>query len=247
MDVLLIVIVIFLLLTVLSLCVWYHPNLLFYPINTVYRTDSSPRTNFYSPSDKNRIFPAGEILESQWQDIRREGRQLYESLHDKQMNYLNQYNIDIGAESKKDWTTIPLRLFGLDSGKYMSKCPITAEILKSHSEIKSCLFSFMSPGKVIEPHTCPYDGILRYQLALEIPRGECYLHVGGERYNWVEGEGVMFDEANIHGAVNKTDEIRVVLLIDIERPYSFLPYRIMNKTIIKGMGLLPATKQATLL
>ena len=107
----------------------------------------------------------------------------------------------------------------------------------------------MSPGKIIQPHVGPYDGLLRYQLALDIPKtnnpDECYLHVDGEKYYWTEGEGILFDEANLHGAVNKTPYKRMVLLIDIERPYNFVFYQLLNKLIINCFGLLPATKRAT--
>jgi hypothetical protein len=71
-----------------------------------------------------------------------------------------------------------------------------------------------------------------------IGKNECYLHVGGERYEWTEGEGVLFDEANLHGAVNTSSDRRIVLLIDIERPYSLPPFRLLNKMIIWGMGMI---------
>jgi beta-hydroxylase len=107
----------------------------------------------------------------------------------------------------------------------------------------------MDAGKEIMPHHGPYDGLLRYQLALDIPDqgnelGECYLHVGGERYYWTEGKGIMFDEANLHGAVNTTAKSRMVLLIDLERPYQWSPFRWLNKGIIWSMGALPATHAA---
>ena len=213
----------------------------------LYVTDPSPRTNFYSDDERNNIFPAGKDLEATWKDIRLEGYTLYESLPDKNINYLDSYNVDLGNETKRNWTTIPLRLFGCDSPEYMAKCPILSAMLLLHPEIKSCLFSIMDPGKIIQPHVGPYDGLIRYQLALDIPKdGECYLHVGEEKYYWVDGQGVLFDEANLHGAVNTTQNKRMVLLVDIERPYSLLSYRLLNTIIITCMGLLPATRQVTL-
>jgi len=270
-------IVVILVIIIILLCIWtwYHPEFFLTPLNLLYNLDSSYRTNFYTDIEQDRIFPAGVELESIWQDIRQEGDKLYQSLPDKNINYLDNYYINIGNESKKNWTTIPLRLFGHDSPYYMEQCPILSNFLREHPEIKSCLFSIMDPGKIIEPHIGPYDGLLRYQLALDIPKhietsfntkpidefsdspdditfpikvgkNECYLYVGGEVHEWIEGKGVLFDEANLHGAVNTTSEKRMVLLIDIERPYSLFLYRWINKIIIWGMGLLPATKQATL-
>lgn len=349
--------------------IWYHPESMLIPLNLLYNIDPSSRTNFYSESEKYNIFPASAELELVWQDIRSECNFLYES--NSNINYLDNYNINIGNETKLHWTTIPLRLFGHDFPKFMEHCPITSSILHHHPEIKSCIFSIMDPGKIILPHVGPYDGLLRYQLALEIPdirhnlvstpnlrsknhemvpdysfneikssistceiqpnfvstpdllstrdilaplelelsdiphqpfllpitqnhdyndlfpisgdvnidspniryhdkfsdsnegldesiqsliidkdrigvknlpvgENECYLHVGGEKYEWTEGHGVLFDEANLHGAVNTTCHRRVVMLIDIERPYSLPPFRLLNKIVVWGMGVITA-------
>lgn len=240
---------------IISIWAWYQPESTLKPINYLYRFDSSPRTNFYTQEERDAIFPVGRELESVWTNIRDEGRILYDRLIEKGLrdhNYLNHYNLNIDSETKRNWTTIPLRLFGCDATENMERCPIIAKILRDHPEIKSCLFSIMEPGKIIDSHTGPYDGLLRYQLALDIPKVtegtvECYLHVGGQRHEWIEGEGVLFDESNLHGAVNTTSEKRMVLLIDLERPYSSLLFRLLNRGIIFGMGSLPATRQATLM
>lgn len=235
---------------ILIIWTWYHPESLLIPMNLIYLTDPSPRTNFYTDSERHTIFPAGIELETIWKDIRSEGYALYESLPNKNINYLDSYNMNLGDETKLNWTTIPLRLFGCDSNQYLSRCPKLSSVLLLHPEIKSCIFSIMDPGKIIQPHVGPYDGLLRYQLALDIPSmsvdTECYLHVGGKKYYWKEGQGVLFDDANLHGAINTTQNKRMVLLIDIERPYNLLPYRLLNNLIITCIGSLPATKQATL-
>jgi beta-hydroxylase len=218
---------------------WHYPETALSPINYLERLDSSRRTNFYNSDDRDHIFPAGLELEAIWTDIRREGVSVYSTLN--KQNYLDNYHLTLEPGMTQDWTTIPLRLFGRDVPAHLDKCPITAALLQNHSEIKSCLFSIMEPGKIITPHTGPYDGLLRYQLALEIPHldddEECYLHVGGERYEWIEGQGVLFDESQIHGAVNTTPHRRMVLLIDIERPYEYTALKLLNKGIISIMGI----------
>lgn len=252
--------IILIILIILIIWIWYNPEYIFNPINFLYKMDTSPRTNFYTENEKNLIFPVGNILESKWREIKDEGYYLYELLPDKTINYLNNYNIDLGEENKKQWTTIPLRLFGRDYFDYINKCPVLGDILLAHREIKSCLFSIMQPGKIIKPHIGPYDGLIRYQLALDIPDIDlkssnislnfpdasipdpqfqhCYLYVDNEKYYWKEGEGILFDESNLHGAVNTTTKMRMVLLIDIERPYNYLFYRIINKIVVNCMGFL---------
>lgn len=221
---------------------WYHPESFLIPLNLLYNTDSSSRTLFYSREELNTIFPAHTLLESQWEAIRDEGQLLYNYLPDKSVNYLNNYHMNLGSETKKQWTTIELRVFGKDYDYYTAQCPILGEILANHPEIKSCMFSIMEPGKIIEPHVGPYDGLLRYQLPLDIPvvensTQECYLYVGNEKHQWENGKGILFDEANLHGAVNTTSKNRMVLLIDVNRPYNLSIFRLLNNIMLFLMGL----------
>ena len=51
-----------------------------------------------------------------------------------------------------------------------------------------------------------------------IPKeGECYIIDGGQRYDWKEGEDVLFDDTFQHAVWNKTNETRVVLFCDVFR------------------------------
>ena len=62
-------------------------------------------------------------------------------------------------------------------------------------------------------------GSLRYHLGLVTPNSEdCHIFVDGQPYHWRDGEAVMFDETFIHWAENKTDQPRVILFCDVERP-----------------------------
>lgn len=237
-------------LILLIIWIWYYPHFILFPLNFLYNFDPSPRTIFYTDSQIDEIFPVHKELESVWSEIKSEGYNLYDILPNKSMNYLDYYNINIGHENTKNWTTIPLRLFGRDCTYYMDKCSILSLILRMHPEIKSCLFSIMHPNKIIQSHYGPYDGLIRYQLPLDIPitsmSEECYLHVADEICYWQEGKGIMFDESKLHGAINTTKSKRMVLLIDLERPYYLIPFRLLNKLIIWIMGSLPETRQIAL-
>ena len=73
--------------------------------------------------------------------------------------------------------------------------------------------------KGIPIHVGYYKGFIRYQLGVIIPKEteKCYLCVNGEKYNWKEGEDVMFDDTFAHKVYNETEDIRVVVYMDIER------------------------------
>ena len=83
--------------------------------------------------------------------------------------------------------------------------------------MKSAYFSILAPGKHIPPHKGPYKGILRYQLAISVPKGECKILVGSKPYYWKEGESILFDDTYIHEVVNNTEGYRVALLLDVKR------------------------------
>ena len=40
----------------------------------------------------------------------------------------------------------------------------------------------------------------------------------GEPYSWRDGESVVFDETYVHEACNKTQQNRIILFCDVERP-----------------------------
>lgn len=237
------------LLVLLGLWLWYHPDYFFLPFNCFYWLDGVARPNFYSPEELDRIFPDHILLEQSWEEIRDEGRRLYECLENPR-NHLDNYNIDFDRLNTSNWTTIPLKLFTGESAETIAKCPVLGQFMLDHPEIVSCLFSVITPGKIIHPHVLPYDGLLRYQLALDIPvpedGEECYLHVADEKYTWTNGKGILFDEGKIHGAVNTTKKTRMVLLLDIARPYHFAPFRGFNRLLLAIIGKLPPTTQALL-
>lgn len=221
----------------LVLCWWIytHPSLILTPINSVLTLDSSPRPTFYLDDELLTVFPAAAKLRASWMDIRAEGWKLFETYQPE--HYFNNYHVDVGNEDMKDWTVIPVKLFDNTHPEYRLHTPVLSQIIDECPQIRSAIFSIMEPGKIIQPHSDPYDGTLRYQLALDIPEGDCYLHVNKEKYFWVEGHDVIFNDALEHGAVNNTDSRRMVLLIDIARPYDQPVFKLLNETVLKILSV----------
>jgi len=79
--------------------------------------------------------------------------------------------------------------------------------------------SRLEPGKSVPVHASPYNGYLRYHLALEVPRVDPpYMIIGGQKLDWIEGKGVLIDDTYDHEVINKCLEPRTVLIVDIDRP-----------------------------
>ena len=57
----------------------------------------------------------------------------------------------------------------------------------------------------------------------------------GEKYLWHEGEGIIFDDNYLHDAANESDEVRVVLWLDMRRPMPFYA-SIFNKLVLWFVG-----------
>ena len=53
----------------------------------------------------------------------------------------------------------------------------------------------------------------------------------GEVYYWHEGEGILFDDNFLHDARNESDQVRVVLWLDLKRPMP-LPLDLVNRLIL---------------
>jgi beta-hydroxylase len=139
-----------------------------------------------------------------------------------------------------------------------ARCPRTAALLRRIPGLYTAFFSVLDPRQVIPPHWGYYKGILRYHLGVVIPNDNadesCWLRVNadpwvdaqqrhkknkqrdtssivkGEVYHWHDGEGIVFDDNYLHDAANLSDQVRVVLWLDLKRPLP-LPLDLFNRAV----------------
>ena len=113
--------------------------------------------------------------------------------------------------------------------------PELTNILKDIPEVVSCAVSILPAKKAIPIHIGYSKGVIRYQLAMKVPkdRENVFICVNGEKYSWTEGQGVLFDDTYPHKVFNNTDEDRVVLYIDVMRPFLNPALDLINKLSIK--------------
>ena len=119
------------------------------------------------------------------------------------------------------WKTFFLYGYGFEAKLGVEMCPKTAALMREIPGMKTAMFSILSPRKHILDHRGPYKGVLRYHLGLIVPRKaeKCRIRVGEDIRHWQEGQSLMFDDTFNHEVWNDTDETRVVLFVDVLRPY----------------------------
>jgi len=195
------------------------------PVNALmYLFSRAPATPYLDP----RQFKELELLQRDWEVIREEALKLND---EGQIKAASTYN-DIGFNSffRTGWKRFYLKWYGQDLASAQALCPKTVELLRKIPSVKAAMFASLPPGSRLVRHRDPYAGSLRYHLGLSTPNSPgCFIEVDGQRYHWKDGESVMFDETFIHCAENTTDQQRVILFCDVERPLFFAPVRWLNR------------------
>ncbi|MGD1921970.1 MAG: aspartyl/asparaginyl beta-hydroxylase domain-containing protein [Pleurocapsa sp.] len=196
--------------------------------NIISRYSLVENTQFFDP----KKFAWTRELESNRQIIRKELDAIlkfYEqlpSLHD-----ISQIDYDLSHD--RLWKTYFLYGYGIKMQQNCHYCPATTQLIENVPGMKTAFFSILLPGKHIPEHRGPYKGVLRYQLALKVPqdRKNCRIRVGNEFACWSVGKSMMFDDSFPHEIWNFTDEIRVILFMDIVRPCRF-PVSLLNHLLL---------------
>ncbi len=192
----------------------------------------------------NDQFPWADHLEANWQVIRQELDQVMpdaEALPNFQDISPRQGNI---ADDDR-WKTFFFCAFGYKSQKNCERCPETIKLLNQIPGLKVAFFSILAPGKHIPLHRGKHKGIIRYHLGLKVPQPKenCRIQVADQVAYWEEGKSLIFDDTFPHQVWNDTNDYRVVLFLDIERPLRF-PLSWINSTINTLVGLSPIVQVA---
>ncbi len=200
--------------------------------------------------DYQNDYPHFKILEDNYAIIREECEKLLD-LKEK-MTDMEALGGDYTAGGIH---TVRWKTFMFKSGQFIEEnCRLahrTADLLRRIPNLYTAFFSVLDPHQHIAPHFGYYKGFLRYHLGIIIPNNNadecCYLRVNaspadnaqrepslidkGETYCWKNGEGVMIDDTFLHDARNDSDQVRVVLWLDVARR---LPWylHLFNKLVL---------------
>lgn len=128
-----------------------------------------------------------------------------------------------GLVDNPEWSTLYLWQDGRRVDAHVAHCPETFAAVRAldlpsiTTRAPSILFSRLSPGARIPPHSGVLNARLICHLPLIVPPG-CGFRVGGETREWKEGELLVFDDSVEHEAWNDGDSDRVILIFDVWRP-----------------------------
>ena len=184
-------------------------------------------------------FPWNRRFELEWSDIRAElDTVLRERAGIHPFQVVSEEQHTVTTDDK--WRVFMFYIYGTPIEASCRRCPRTAELLATIPGLRNAMFSILAPGKRIPPHRGVYNGLLRMHLALKVPvpGDTCVIEVAGEERHWTEGRTLVFDDTLLHSVNNDTDQERVVLFADFERPLAW-PLAAINKALIAYIGTSP--------
>jgi aspartyl/asparaginyl beta-hydroxylase (cupin superfamily) len=166
-----------------------------------------------------KYFPHHKLLQDNWQAIRDEAVQLLEIKESiPTIEQIDPMQRHFSARDQIPWRTYMMKAMGNWIPPNCEKAPVTTGLLREMPEVVTALFSILEGGKHLPGHFGFFRGILRYHLGLVVPMDNPpYLLVKNQKYHWKEGEDVLFDDTYWHEAKNPSDQIRIVLFVDVLR------------------------------
>ena len=173
--------------------------------------------------DAETYFPHARLFTSRWTDIRREALAVAENLpRVPRFHEIMAAQADISANDGRDWRLFIMKAYGVAFPDKLERCPTVAGILEHVPEAISCSFSFIAPGKHVPRHRGPFRGIMRFHLMLSMPNDEsgqpaCELYIDDEPHRLGDGQGLLWDDTYPHEAWNRSDNVRIALLLDVWR------------------------------
>ncbi len=123
--------------------------------------------------------------------------------------------------------------------KNLRRVPTVAAILDEAPEVMSATLSFLAPGKHIPEHRGPFRAILRFHLMLSMPndtagRPACVMNIDGVPYRLGDGESLLWDDTYRHEVWNRSDRVRIALLLDVWRRDMPADMALLSRAILLG-------------
>ena len=208
-----------------------------YPVNTLWientfrhlfrRKSLLGDHHYFDP----KHFPVAAELEEAFPDILKEVRRLL-LRYERFPNFQDISPHQSFLSSDERWKMFFLKGVGVRLDRNAEELPAIMAVLDRHPEIISGYLSILGPWKMLSPHEGPWSGVLRMHLGIIIPDIDaCTMIVDGEPRHWEQGKIMVFDDTYMHSAVNETDGLRIILMMDQIKPLPWFWDKI-NRLII---------------
>lgn len=180
----------------------------------------------------NEPFPYLKPLEDNWNIIRTELDEILK--HREEIPSFIEVSTDQAKIAQDQrWRTFVLYGFGTKFEKNCRHAPKTARMLEQIPNLQTAFFSILGPRYEIPPHRGVSKTILRGHLGLIVPKDakSCTMRVEDKICVWEQGKLFVFDDTYQHEVRNDTDDDRVILLFDFDRPMKVCG-RLLNKVFV---------------
>ena len=190
--------------------------------------------------DAAHYFPNAQRFTRRWTDIRREALGVAATLPKvPRFHDLMPAQADISANDGRDWRMFIMKAYGVSNSENLARAPTVAALLDEAPEVLSATFSFLAPGKHIPEHRGPFRAILRFHLMLSMPnddsgRPACVMNVDGVPFRLADGDSLLWDDTYPHEAWNRSDDVRIALLLDVWRKDMPVDITLLSRAILFG-------------
>jgi len=192
------------------------------------------------PLLSTQAFPELRRLRDNWPLIRDEALRLFDEGYLRAAAKNNDWGFH--AFFKSGWKRFYLKWYEDFLPSARTLCPQTVALLNSIPNIHGAMFAALPPGGKLGAHRDPFAGSLRYHLGLKTPNSDrCHIFVDGIECVYRDGEDFLFDETFIHRAENASDETRIILFCDIERPMKYAFMTVLNRWVSRHIIKASAT------
>jgi aspartate beta-hydroxylase len=191
--------------------------------------------------DTEKLFPNARMLVSNWKKISIEASRAI-----RHPNRLPRLHMSASAPNRHstdgcmDWRIFIMRAYGVTLYRNLAQCPTVANILAKCPDVLSASLSILGPHNFIPPHRGPFRGVLRGYLVLSMPTHSdgtpaSVLTIDHSDYRLREGDFVLWDDTFEHAVRNESDEYRVVLLLDVKRPFMPFDLTVLSSAVVWGI------------
>jgi aspartate beta-hydroxylase len=190
------------------------------------------------------LFPWIPGLEAQTDAIRAELLQLLPTDRGRERVFTTEELEDVnlrGTGAAPTWNGYYFFRYGVRRDENHLACPATSAALASvdlchiRDHGPEVLYSVFTAGT----HLLPHRGVTNTRLVAHLPLivpPDCALNVSGEVHAWQEGRVVVFDDTFEHEAWNRSDRVRVILLMDIWNPHLTEVERLAVADLVAAIG-----------